>query len=93
MSGLDFAVDASTAVLAWVEAEHPPLHQVDALRAWARRLEVEGPPPVHGYSAAGLQLTLGPSDEIVEFDVIATPLGFGPPYAIIGLKTVHSSAQ
>lgn len=90
MSGTDYAVDTAAAVLAWVQDEHPPTQQVDAFREWAKGLETNGPPPVLGYSPNGLLLALGPSGEIVEFDVLVTPLGFGPPYGIIGFKNIRS---
>lgn len=90
MSGTDYAVDTVAAVVAWIEDEHPPIHQVDAFQQWAKNLESKGPPPVHGYSQNGLSLTLGPSGETVEFDVVVTPLGFGPPHSIIAVKTIRS---
>lgn len=88
---MSYAVDVAAAVLSWVQTDHPPLHRVDAFQQWAKGLETGGPPPVYGYSPSGLQLALGPNNEMVEFDVVATPLGLEPPYAIIAIKSISTT--
>jgi hypothetical protein len=86
----DFAVDFAEALREWLLADKPSNHEYDALERWAKNLEHTGPPAIVGYTSDGLLVAVGPSDERVAHEVLAVPLGLGPPYGIIAIKFIVS---
>jgi len=63
-----------------------------SIQFWLRQRERDGPPVIMGVSPNGLPVARGPSGESIEFTVVAKPLEFGtgPPYAIIGIRSISS---
>lgn len=69
----------------WVFHGRVPLEDQQAVRAWIEDLEESGPPAIVAYSPDGSPIArVGDTDMRVEFEVVATPLGFAtPPYGLI----------
>jgi hypothetical protein len=86
----DWLVEASDAYSQWVQSQEHPATSQQAVLAWILGLEFTGPPAVVGYSDDGFPLADGPLGLLIEFTVVPKPLAFGngPPYAIIGVKTI-----
>jgi hypothetical protein len=69
----------------WVFYSRVPPEDQQVVRAWIQDLEESGPPAIVAYSPGGSPIArVGDTDMRVEFEVVATPLGFAtPPYGLI----------
>lgn len=79
----------------WVFYSRVPTEDHQMLRAWIEDLEESGPPPIVAYSPDGSPIARVENTDIrVEFEVVATPLGFAtPPYGLIKIYEVFGRGK
>ncbi len=79
----------------WVFDSRVALEAQHVIRAWIEDLEESGPPAIVAYSPDGSPIArVGDTDMQVEFEVVATPLGFPiPPYGLIKIYEIFGSGS
>ena len=72
-----------------------PLEAQHVIRAWIEDLEESGPPAIVAYSPDGSPIArIEDTDMRVEFEVVATPLGFPtPPYGLSKAYEIFGSGK
>jgi hypothetical protein len=77
----------------WVFYSRVPPAAQELVRAWIEDLEESGRPAIVAYSPDGSPIArVADTDMRIEFEVVATPLGFPtPPYGLIKIYEIFGS--